>query len=298
MSEIGWDNKTKDFPGGSVVKNLPANAGDAKDMGSVPGLERSPGGGHGNPLQYSCQENPMDRGDWQTTVQEVAKSWTWLKWLSMHTIKQNGQNIDNYWQWVVCIWEFTKLFSLLWDIVEVFYNMKFFESVMESAGRSIGPGVDLISRRSAGLVRGGAGWKQGVESLWNLLIVGNREPGGNLPWMEAPKESPGRLNGQMCAPLKPGCQGWGVQTGVGEGGQALSDVSSPHSPFLPSSLEPLPTWGPTSMPSSWLVLTFFTPTSPSSSLILEISFCTSGWPGLDVHQTDTRLLNAAWLHTG
>ena len=76
MSEIGWDNKTKDFPGGSVVKNLPANAGDAKDMGSVTGLERSPGGGHGNPLQYSCQENPMDRGDWQTTVQEVAKSWT------------------------------------------------------------------------------------------------------------------------------------------------------------------------------------------------------------------------------
>jgi len=76
MSEIGWDNKTKDFPGGSVVKNLPANAGDAKHMGSVPGLERSPGGGHGNPLQYSCQENPMDRGDWQTTVHEVAKSWT------------------------------------------------------------------------------------------------------------------------------------------------------------------------------------------------------------------------------
>ena len=63
MSEIGWDNKTKDFPGGSVVKNLPANAGDAKDMDSIPGLERSPGGGHGNPLQYSCQENPMDRAD-------------------------------------------------------------------------------------------------------------------------------------------------------------------------------------------------------------------------------------------
>ena len=63
MSEIGWDNKTKDFSGGSVVKNLPANAGDAKDMGSIPGLERSPGGGHGNPLQYSCQENPMDRAD-------------------------------------------------------------------------------------------------------------------------------------------------------------------------------------------------------------------------------------------
>ena len=59
-----------------MVKNLPAKAGDAKDMGSIPGLERSPGGGHGNPVQYSCQENPMDRGDWQTIVHGVAKSWT------------------------------------------------------------------------------------------------------------------------------------------------------------------------------------------------------------------------------
>ena len=45
-----------------VVRNLPANAGDIKDKGSIPGSERSPGGGHGNPLQYSCPENPMDRG--------------------------------------------------------------------------------------------------------------------------------------------------------------------------------------------------------------------------------------------
>ena len=44
-----------------VVKNLPANAGDIRDMGSIPGSERFPGGGHGNPLQYSCLENPMDR---------------------------------------------------------------------------------------------------------------------------------------------------------------------------------------------------------------------------------------------
>ena len=45
-----------------VVKNLPANAGDMRDAGSIPGLGRSPGGGHGNPLQYSCLKNPMDRG--------------------------------------------------------------------------------------------------------------------------------------------------------------------------------------------------------------------------------------------
>ena len=50
--------------GGSVVKNLPTNAGDTGDMGSVPGLGRSPGEGNGNPLQYSCLGNPMDRRAW------------------------------------------------------------------------------------------------------------------------------------------------------------------------------------------------------------------------------------------
>ena len=50
------------FPGGSVVKNLPANAGDTADIGLIPGMGRSPGGGNGNPLQYSCWKNPMDRG--------------------------------------------------------------------------------------------------------------------------------------------------------------------------------------------------------------------------------------------
>ena len=53
------------FPVALVVKNPPANAGDVRAVGSVPGLERSLGGGHGNPLQYSCLENPMDRGTWQ-----------------------------------------------------------------------------------------------------------------------------------------------------------------------------------------------------------------------------------------
>ena len=59
-----------------VVKNLPANTGDARDVGSIPGLGRSPGGGHGSPLQYSCLENPMDRGAWQATVHRIEKSWT------------------------------------------------------------------------------------------------------------------------------------------------------------------------------------------------------------------------------
>ena len=58
------------FPGGSVVKNLPANAGD---VGLIPGSGRSFGGGNGNPLQYSCLGNPMDRGAWQVTVHRVTK---------------------------------------------------------------------------------------------------------------------------------------------------------------------------------------------------------------------------------
>ena len=66
------------FPGGSVVKNLPANAGDAADAGLIPVLGRSPGGGNGNPLWHLCLENPMDRGAWQATVHGVAKSQTRL----------------------------------------------------------------------------------------------------------------------------------------------------------------------------------------------------------------------------
>ena len=63
------------FPSGSVVENLLANAGDA---GSIPGSGRSPGEGNGNPLQYSCLENPMDRGAWRATDHGVAKSLAWL----------------------------------------------------------------------------------------------------------------------------------------------------------------------------------------------------------------------------
>ena len=62
-----------------MVKNPPGNAGTLRDEGSIPGLARSPGGGHGNPLQYSCLEIPMDRGAWWATVQRVKKSWTRLK---------------------------------------------------------------------------------------------------------------------------------------------------------------------------------------------------------------------------
>ena len=57
-----------------MLKNLPANAGETRNLGSVPGLGRSPGGGHGNLLQNSCLENPLDRGAWRATVHRVAES--------------------------------------------------------------------------------------------------------------------------------------------------------------------------------------------------------------------------------
>ena len=59
-----------------MVENLPANAGEMKDMGSIPGLGRFPGGGHDNPLQYSCLENPTDRGPWQATAHRVTNRQT------------------------------------------------------------------------------------------------------------------------------------------------------------------------------------------------------------------------------
>ena len=67
-----------------VVKNLLANTGDVRDAGSIPGLGRCPEGGLGNPLQYSCLENPMDREVWWATVHRVTKSQTRLMQLSTH----------------------------------------------------------------------------------------------------------------------------------------------------------------------------------------------------------------------
>ena len=82
-SSKGYILMEKGFLGGSVIKDLPANAGDKGDMDLIPGLERSPEEGYGNPLQYSGLENPKDRGAWQATVHGVAKRRTQL---SMHTL--------------------------------------------------------------------------------------------------------------------------------------------------------------------------------------------------------------------
>ena len=67
-----------------VAQGLKASACNAGNLGSIPGSGRSPGEGNSNPLQYSCLENPMDRGAWRATVHGVTKSWTWLMQLSMH----------------------------------------------------------------------------------------------------------------------------------------------------------------------------------------------------------------------
>ena len=74
------------FPGGAVVKNLPASAGDSRDASSIPGSGSSPGVGNGNPLQYPCLENSMDRGAWGATVHGVTKSWTWLSDYHTHNV--------------------------------------------------------------------------------------------------------------------------------------------------------------------------------------------------------------------
>ena len=68
-----------------MVKNPPENAGDIRDLGSIPGLRRFPGGGHGNPLQCACLENPVDRGAGEGTVHRVAQSQTQLERLSRYT---------------------------------------------------------------------------------------------------------------------------------------------------------------------------------------------------------------------
>ena len=68
-----WIHITAGFQVVLVVKNLPASAGDLREVGSIPGLGRSPGDGHGKPLWYFCLENPMDRGAWQATVHRVTE---------------------------------------------------------------------------------------------------------------------------------------------------------------------------------------------------------------------------------
>ena len=89
MTCTGWNTG---FTGGSVVETLPANVGDTRDLGSIPGLGRSPGAGNGNSLQYSCLGNPMDRGAWWAPIHGVAKSRTRLSSTTTTTAGCNSPN--------------------------------------------------------------------------------------------------------------------------------------------------------------------------------------------------------------
>ena len=82
---------SRSFPGGAVVKKPPANAGDAGDAGSIAGSGRSPGVGNGNSLQYSCLENPVDRGAWWAPVLGVAKESDTTELLSRSTLPTNSR---------------------------------------------------------------------------------------------------------------------------------------------------------------------------------------------------------------
>ena len=82
-------------PRGAMIKKPPANAGDIRYLGSIHGLGRSPRGTNNKPLQYSCLENPMDRGAWQALIHRVTKSWTLPKQLSMHLLDITSQSKSN-----------------------------------------------------------------------------------------------------------------------------------------------------------------------------------------------------------
>ena len=81
-----------------VLKNLSVSVEDARDVDSIPGSGRWPGGGHGNPFQHSCLEDPMDRGAWWATVHRVTKSWTWLKHLSTHARRNETRSYAETWK--------------------------------------------------------------------------------------------------------------------------------------------------------------------------------------------------------
>ena len=85
--------KSIGFPGGSTGKESSCNAGDTGDMGVIPGSGRPLGGGNGNPFQYSCLEDSMDRGAWGTTAHRVAKSRTRPRYLGTHTHRLWGLNV-------------------------------------------------------------------------------------------------------------------------------------------------------------------------------------------------------------
>ena len=113
-----------------VVENLPANEGDIRNVGLILGLGSSPRGRHGNPLQYSCLENPIDRRAWWVIVHRVTKSWTQLKWLStQHTCERFGTQLSteksqDLFDWPPGFKEFPKGQETYFNTVFLFWRIR------------------------------------------------------------------------------------------------------------------------------------------------------------------------------
>ena len=137
--------------------HLPVNTGDTRDSGLIPGWERSPGGGNGSPLQYSCLENPMDREAWQATVHGVTKSQTWLSaWIYTLWCRKENWRISRVWKcsnekkiillstlyilWKHALWKMQKIRktkSIWWLWETSFYPTAYFQlcKAVEAASR-------------------------------------------------------------------------------------------------------------------------------------------------------------------
>ena len=140
------------LPRSTVVENPPANAGDTKDAGSISGLGKSPGGGHGNPLQYSCLENPMAGGFWQATVHRVRQSRTRLS------------DVTTTYKVILKYWLYSLSCTLHHCITDIFLNFYLFSYlfIFVCAGSSLLPAL-FSSFGEWGLLSCGAWVLQVVE---------------------------------------------------------------------------------------------------------------------------------------
>ena len=167
-----------------VVKNPLANAGDVRDMSSILGLGRYPGGGHGNPPQYSCLENPMDRRAWRATVHGVTKSQTWLSnWHSLqHKITQKEMWKRKTSHWIEAQLKLVWL-SLAWSCLQRpgFQVRPFFEVLGRMHLWGIINSVWLNSTGVSFLLKACCSRTVYKESEWSCSVASNSV----TPWTRA-----------------------------------------------------------------------------------------------------------------
>ena len=129
-----------------MVRNLPANAVDAGDMGSIPGSGRSPGGGNGNPLQYSCLGNPMERQAWRATVHGVAESWTPLSdWAGTNLEEVTHNSVSQFW-------------NIQWEAANFFMVVYFGPSTLSMLWLNILPNSLQFIAKPVGITMRKYGW--------------------------------------------------------------------------------------------------------------------------------------------